>query len=170
MASKIRLTYESKDRLATNLWLYPQFSRVCSRVGPRPYKYGREQWGVISLKPAYVDPMSFLCRSYVTRESLLKFLCPSYVTRQKLPLWINFKSDLRLTYVHAEWHTSPRVTYGQCVRDLQPTYEPAPSWLLGKSFPTVLNRSIWSGNLCRAMASPPELLRVFRSRLRPSDK
>ena len=159
MASKIRLTYEFQDRLATNLWLYPQFSRVCSRVGPRPYKYGREQW-VISLKPAwdlwsYVDPMSLLCRSYVTRESLLKLLCPAYVTRPKLPLWRNFNSDLRLTYVHAEWHTSPRVTYDQFVRDLQPTYEPAPSWPLGKKFPTVLNRSIRSGNLCRAMASPP---------------
>ncbi len=113
---------------------------------------------------------SILCHSQVTRESLFKLLCPSYVTRQKLPLWRNFKSNLRLTYVRAEWHTSPRLTYDQFVRDLQPTYEPAPSWPLGKSFPTVLNRSIRSGNLCRAMASPPELLRVFRSNLRPSDK
>ena len=50
---------------------------------------------------------------------------------------------------------SPRVTYDQFVRDLKPTYEPAPSWPLRKSFPTVLNRSIRSGNWYRAMASTP---------------
>ena len=192
VASKIRMTYESKDRRATNLWLYLQFSRVCSRVGPRPYKYGREQWGVISMKPAwdlwsYVDPMSLLCRSYVTPMSIL---CHSYVdpmlltsyslvplaarmsllcdsakvaTLEKFQEWLapDFASDI---------YTSHRVTYDQFVRDLQPTYAPAPSWPLGKSFPTVLSRSIRSGNLCRAMASPPELLPVSRSTLRPSDK
>ena len=164
MASKIRLTCESNDRLATNLWLFPQFSRVSSRVGP-PTVY-TWAWAVRSHQSeaclghviqcrSYVTPMSILCHSQVTRESLLNLLYPFYVTRQKLPLWRNFKSDLRLTYVRAEWHTSPRVTYDQFVRDLQPTYGPSPSWPLGKSFPTVLNRSIRSGNLCRAMASPP---------------
>ena len=102
---------------------------------------------------SYVDPMSILCHSQVTRDSLLKLLCPSYVTRQKLPLWRNFKSDLRLTYVRAEWHMSPRVTYDQFVSNRH-TSQPR-FWPLGKSFLTVLNRSIRSGNLCRAMASPP---------------
>ena len=127
------------DRLATCVWP----SRVLTSDGEQDKTDIR------------VTPMSILCHTQVTRESLLKLLCPSYVTRHKLPLWRNFKSDLRLTYVRAEWHTSPRLTYDHFVRDLQPTYEPAPSWPLGKSFPTVLNRSIRSGNLCRAMASPP---------------
>ena len=121
-----------------------------------------EESSVWSL-PGTCDPMPILCDSYVdhmsltshSRVTLEALLCPSYVTRQKLPLGRNFKSDLRLTYVRAEWHTSPRVTYDQFVRDFQPTYEPARSWPLGKSFPIVLNRSIWSGNLCRAMASLP---------------
>ena len=164
-----------KTRLATNLWLYRQFA---AELGPDRINMGviSEESSVWSL-PGTCDPMSILCHSYVDPMSLashsrvtLKLLCPSYVTRQTLPLWRNFKSALRRTYVRAEWNTSPRVTYDQFVRDLQPTYEPVPRWPLGKRFPTVWNRSIRSGNLCRAIASPTELLRVFRSNVRPSDK
>ena len=77
------------DWLATNLWLYPQFSRICSRVGPRPYKYGREQWEVICLKPPW-DLWSWswhhivaawAVRSHLSEASLGPvILCRSYVT------------------------------------------------------------------------------------------
>ena len=102
MASKIRLTYEFKYRLATNLWLYPQVSRVCSRVGPRTYTYGREESSVWSL-PGTCDPMSILCYSQVTRMS---FLCDSakVATPEKCQEWL--ATDLRPF----------RVTY-----DLRPT-------------------------------------------------
>ena len=98
----------SKIRLATNLWLYPQFSRVCSRVGPRPYKYGREQWGVISLKPAWdlwshVDPMSLLCRSYVTHKLLAIHSWSSYVP--PMSLGKNCHSG-EISRVTCDWPTS----------------------------------------------------------------
>ena len=107
---------------------------------------------------------SILCYSQVTRESLFKLLCPSCVTRQKLPLLINFKSNVWLTYVHAEWHTSPRVTYDQCVWGLRPTHiRASPEWVTREKFPDRFEPFHTVGELVPSDGESPELLRMFRT-------
>ena len=155
-------------------------SAVCSRVGPRPYKYGREQWGVIILMPAwdlwsyilrnsYIDP---ICHSQVTRKSLLKLLCPSYmwlgkschsgdISRVTCDWLTSVPSDIRVL----EWLTTN--LWGTCNRH---TSQPSVghSGKVSRPFGTVP----YGRGTCaeRRRSPPPELLRVFRSRLRHSDK
>ena len=102
--------------------------------------------------------------SQVTRESLLNLLCPCYVTRQKFQELL--ATDLRPCRVTHESPSDLRPIYEGLATDIQAS----PALATREKFPTILNRSIWSGNLCRVMVSPPELLRVFMSNLRPSDK
>ena len=98
------------------------FHEFAAELGPDRINMGvsSEESSVWSLSGT-CDPMSILCHSYVdpmsltshsrfTLEALMPLLCHS----AKLPLWRNFKSDLRLTYVRAEWHTTN--LWGTCNR------------------------------------------------------
>ena len=92
------------------------------------------------------DSKSILCHSQVTRESLLKLLCPSCVIYESpsdiRPICEGFVTDIR---------ASPELATREKFPD---RFEP---------FHAV-------GELVPSDGESPELLRVFRSRLRPSDK
>ena len=113
-----------------------------------------------------VDPMSLKSHSRVTFEALMSLLCGSakVATLDQFQEWL--VTDLRTC----------RVTY-ESLSDIRPICEgfatdirASPKLATREKFPDRFEPFHTVGELVPSDGESPELLRVFRSRLRPSDK
>ena len=111
---------------------------------------------------SYVAPMSLLCRSYVTHKSLAIHSWSSYVTGQKLPLWWNLRLATDLRPCRVTYESSSDIHVRPICEGLATDIRASPELATREKFPDRFESFHTVGE--------PELLRVFRSRLRPSHK